>query len=84
MSKRDPAPAPAARPPRAAPGEVWVAAVPSPRIALWDVDPAHPAGEVLLCGTDPRPQRVAETPRVLRALQEGRLVRVPAPAAPEA
>jgi hypothetical protein len=49
------------------------------RVALWDRDPAHADGEVFLAkahaGQDDEPIEVAETPGVIIALGEGRLVR---------
>ena len=45
------------------------------RVALFDADPAHPNGEVFVTGSDPGPQKVAETGRVNDALRRGALVR---------
>ena len=49
-------------------------------VAFWEVDPAHPGGEVFVAG--PKLVEVAETGAVAGAIQDGRLRRVKA-AAPE-
>jgi hypothetical protein len=44
------------------------------RVALWERDERHPDGEVFVYGADPF--TVALTPRVLRLLNSGALVKV--------
>lgn len=43
-------------------------------VALWERDPAHPGGEVLVAGD--RPVRVARTERVVEKLRDGELVQL--------
>lgn len=71
------------------PDTIWVTPHPSlrdqNRVALYEVHPAHPDGEVAIDGADAGPHEVGETPSVLDALaspgpgQTPRLVRVDAP-----
>ena len=75
------------------PDTIWVAPHPSlreqNRVALYEVHPDHPDGEVAIDGADAGPHEVAETPGVLDALaspgpgQPPRLVRVDAPSRSE-
>ena len=68
---------------------IWVTPHPSlreqNRVALYEVHPAHPGGEIAIDGADAGPHEVGETPSVLDALaspgpgQTPRLVRVDAP-----
>lgn len=51
-------------------------ALPDNRVALWDRNPAHPGGEVLIWGDDVR--EVAETEAVRNAIKDGRLVEIKA------
>ena len=50
------------------------------RVALWDVHPAHPDGEVFIAGPQPGEEvqqvEVARTPAVLQAISQHRLVEV--------
>jgi phage-related protein len=48
------------------------------RVALWEVDEAHPGGEIYVAGQDSAPVEAAETAGVLGALRDDRLVRVTA------
>lgn len=54
------------------------------RVALWDVDDAHPDGEVYVAGQDAEPVEAAETPRVLEALRDGRVEKVSSGGSPVA
>ena len=68
---------------------IWVTPHPSlreqNRVALYEVHPAHPGGEIAIDGADAGPHEVGESPSVLDALaspgggQPPRLVRVEAP-----
>lgn len=72
---------------------IWVSPHPSlrdqNRVALYEVHPAHPDGEIAIDGADAGPHEVGETPGVLDALaqpgpgQNPRLVRVEAPSRTE-
>jgi hypothetical protein len=48
------------------------------RVAIWEVDPAHPGGEIYVAGQDSDPVEAAETAGVLGALRDDRLVKVTA------
>lgn len=45
------------------------------RVIVWEVHPAHPAGECYIVG-DGRTYTVAPTPRIRRLLDDGTLLRV--------
>lgn len=44
------------------------------RVALWERDERHPGGEIFIA--DDKEHRVAETPAVLLAIKEDKLVKV--------
>lgn len=46
-------------------------------VVLWETDPAHPKGEVLIAGH--KPVEVGMTPRVSQLLRDGKLVKTAAP-----
>ncbi|MCI0489382.1 MAG: hypothetical protein L0229_22545 [Blastocatellia bacterium] len=78
-SKPDAAPPVEAGKPDAIPSGKFIkvkANVKGNRTALWEVDRAHPNGEIFISGASDKPVEVARTSGVSKALADGRLVEV--------
>lgn len=58
---------------------MFVRTVDPEKVALWDVDAAHPGGELYLAGSPDVTHEVADTPGVRAAIRQGKLIEVEAP-----
>ena len=58
---------------------MFVRTVDPDKVALWDVDAAHPGGELYLAGNPDVTHEVADTAGVRAAIRQGKLIEVEAP-----